>query len=167
MGLRVGGCAAALAFTACGLSESDSEPAPARSTTCALDISLSGAASYEPATPDNLACASAVQTGPGMMLLFLPRESNAIKGVGISTTEALPGEVGAGMNTQLSATLADDSSAMAAGCQSELLENTLLASDATGASYLLRGTGSCTNQPPSSLLVNGNFAFTATTVWTK
>jgi len=123
--------------------------------------------SYDPGASDRLACASTLETGPGMILVFLPRGSSSLDAVGLSMTSVLPGQIGTGMSTAVSATLPDGSGPSAAGCQSDLLENTLLGSEKAGDRYLVRGTGSCTNQPASTLVVNGSFAFTGTTVWGK
>jgi hypothetical protein len=165
----LGAFALATSLGACAAGGDDAEDAPEpASATCSLSITLSGALAFESKAADTKACASLVESGPGMDLTFIPHDRSLISAIEISGPNVQAGMLGAALPALVTVEHTDGRTSHAGGCQLTLLENSRLGSEKLGDRYTLRGTGSCVApDPKTGVAVSGPFAFTSTTLWTK
>ena len=162
--------ALATALAACGAGDDDSAAAPGASgSTCSLAITLSGGGVVFDATgADTKACASAGESGPGMDLTFIPANRSAVSSIEISGPSVEAGVLASELAAFVTVQHTDGRTSRPGACRLNLLENTLTKSEMRGDRYRLRGTGTCSAPDPSTgVSVNGTFAFTSSSLWTK
>jgi hypothetical protein len=168
LGIALGAFALASALGACaaGDAETGAEPEP-NDATCSLSITLSGGLSFESKRADTKACASPVESGPGMDLTFIPLDRSLISAIEVSAPSVQAGMLREGLPAVVTVEHADGRTSRLAACQLSLLENSRLGSEKLGDRYRLRGTGACAApDPKTGVAVSGPFAFSSTTIWT-
>jgi hypothetical protein len=152
----------------CSAGGADSDAAPEPSgVTCSLAITLTGVA-FEAKAADTKACASLVESGPGMDLTFIPLDRTVISAFEISAPTVEASALGMGLPGQVTIEHTDGRTSHPGACRVTILENRRLGSEMLGERYTLRGTGTCgTADPLTRVGVSGPFTFTSSTLWAR
>jgi hypothetical protein len=167
LGIALGAFALASTLGACAAGDAETGAEPEPNATCSLDITLSGGLSFESKAADTKACASLVESGPGMDLTFIPLDRSLVSAIELSAPSVQAGMLREGLPAVVTVEHADGRTSRLSACQLSLLENSHLSSEKLGDRYRLRGTGACAApDPKTGVAVSGPFAFASTTLWT-
>lgn len=170
--LAVALVALALAAGVGACSASDAEPdAPSEpsDTACSLSMRLAGGGLvFDSSGSDTKACASAVESGPGMDLTFIPLDRSVVSAIRVSARRVEAGVLATALPAIVTVEHVDGRTSRPIGCQVTLVENTPMKSELPGDRYRLRGTGACaTPDPLTGVGVDGTFGFVSSTRWTN
>ena len=150
---------------ACGNSEESSKPDTAE-TKCRLDVTLSGAIEFQ-SEPDSFDCASTIEQGTGIMMVFIQRPKvGTLESIGVGAPDIGPEQIGSGFDASLTIEH-EDGRSFFANCEIDVEKNTLDHASGSADVYRLEGSGTCDPPPMPSAddVTVGPFSFVGTQAW--
>jgi hypothetical protein len=136
-------------------------------TSCGLEIALSGSETFESEFDDPLACATAYSLSPGAYVAYVWGTGSEVTTMRLGFSDLEPGEPSA-TALLLGVELVDGTEFSVMGCTADVPTNAFIETVEGGDVYRVTGDGRCTGQGVAgdrSVSVVGTFRFTARIRW--
>ena len=137
-------------------------------TSCGLEIALSGSETFESDFDDPLSCATAYSLTPGAYVAYIWGNGSEVATMRLGFPDLEPGEPSAATTLPLGVELVDGTEFSVMGCTADVTTNAFIETVEGGDVYRVAGDGSCTEPGVAgdrSIRVVGTFRFTARIRW--
>ena len=137
-------------------------------TSCGLEIALSGSETFESDFDDPLSCATAYSLTPGAYVAYIWGNGSEVATIRLGFPDLEPGVPAMGTALPLGVELVDGKEFSVMGCTADVTNNSLIEAVEGGDVYRVTGDGSCTGTGvvgDRSVSVVGTFRFTARIRW--